>query len=109
MPVAEATRRRWMLCLVLVFVAVAVSVLVSAPPRRPEPLLGGGLIAVGVYYVLDHRRLGRQSSKWSTALSRALKFRVGAVLWDWLGEKGAEQLFLGIGLICLVGGAVLLV
>ena len=67
--------------------------------------LGGGFfLAIGAMNILFHRRFGRQ------AFGRGHSMRlIVARFWDYGGEKGAQLLYLGIGVIFAIVGCVLLI
>ena len=65
---------------------------------------GGFFLAIGAINIVFHRSIGRQAyGKVQSKPPFISKF------WEVGGEKGAQLLYLGIGIICAVVGCVLLI
>jgi len=65
---------------------------------------GGFLLAIGAMDVLFHRQFGRQVYRRAHSMPAFV-----SKFWDVGEEKGAQLLYLGIGIICVVAGCVLLI
>ena len=92
------------LVILLAPVATGVSWLAHKIPSSLGKGPGGVLVAIGVFNVLLHRRLGRQISSRSQSMPPLV-----ARFWNQGGERGAQLLYLGIGIILVVAGGVLLI
>jgi hypothetical protein len=88
----------------LAFITVGIGwlVYVIPPPGRLE---GGFLFAVGAMNVLFHRRFGRQVF----VRGRSMKPKIVSRFWEYGGERGAQLLYLGIGMILAAAGCALLI
>jgi hypothetical protein len=93
----RAAARYWVVAL-LVLIAAGVGFLASRLPPDMDRLGGGFFLIIGAMNILFHRRFGRQASP-----------PFVAKVWDAGGEKGAQLLYLGIGIIFVVVGGVLLI
>jgi hypothetical protein len=88
----------------LAVIAIGVAVILDvALPLPGAKLVGGFFLALGAMNVFLRKRTGRQifartQSSW----------RFIAGFWTRIGEKGAQFLFLGIGIILALAGCVLL-
>jgi len=93
----------WVVAL-LVVIAAGVSVLASRLPPDMSRFAGGFFLAIGAMNILFHRRFGRQVYGRAHSMSPFV-----SKFWDVGGEKGAQLLYLGIGIIFAVVGCVLLI
>jgi len=86
----------------LVVIAAGMSWFVYAVP--PSRLAAGFLLAIGAMNILFYRRFGRQIFGWAHSMPSIV-----ARFWERGGEKGAQLLYLGIGIILAVAGCILLI
>lgn len=94
---------RWLVALLIVIAAGVSWLLYQIPPSLGK-LPGGFLLAIGAVNILLHRRIGRQIFGWAHSMPPVV-----ARFWECGGEKAAQFLYLGIGIILAVGGGVLLI
>jgi hypothetical protein len=89
---------------VLVIIAAGVCWLLYQIPPSLGRLTGVFLLAIGVLNLFLHRRIGRQIFSWVHSMPTVV-----ARFWDCGGQEGSQLLYLGIGIILAVSGAVLLI
>jgi hypothetical protein len=93
----------WVVALLMLIVA-GVGFIASRLPPDMDRFGGGFFLLIGAMNILFHRRFGRQVyAQGHTGLPIVAKF------WDSGGEKGAQLLYLGIGIAFAVIGCVLLI
>ena len=88
----------------LAFIAAGASWIASRFPTSLGSFAGGTFMAIGVVNVLFHRRFARRDYAKAQSMSSTV-----VRVWDSIGEKGIQALYLGIGIICAVVGCVLLI
>jgi len=89
---------------ILAVIAAGVSWLASRIPSDGSRLAGGFLLAIGAMNILFHRRFGSKDYGRVRSMSPFV-----AKFWNVGGEKGAQILYLGIGVIVALVGCVLLI
>jgi hypothetical protein len=99
---SDVELRWWLACIFLV-ISGGVAWLTYTVPPELNRLAGGFLLAVGTLNIFLHRRIGRQSFSWTRSMPSIV-----AKFWDYGGERGAQLLYLGIGMILAAAGCVLL-
>jgi hypothetical protein len=87
----------------LIFIAGGFVALIDTLPAEAHSFVGSFLVAVGCLQIFLHRRFGSRSFIYAQSLPRKI-----SSLWNTLGEKGAKQLYLGIGCLTLIAGAILI-
>ena len=97
MQVRAAVESVYWVVILLVVIAAGVSWLLYWIPPSLGRLPGGFLLAVGALNILLHRRIGRQTFGWARLMPPVV-----ARFWGCGGEKGAQLLYLGIGIILAV-------
>lgn len=65
--------------------------------------VGSCLVGIGIVHILLHRVAGRR------ALNQGRKMPFASNLWDHIGARGSELIYLGIGISCAVVGVMFLV
>ena len=88
---------------VLVAIAAGVCWLLYQTPPSLDRLTGAFLLAIGILNIVLHRRIGRQIFGWAHSMPTVARF------WECTGQEGAQLLYLGIGIILAVSGAVLVI
>jgi hypothetical protein len=87
----------------LVLILAGVIAFASVIPSSERTFLGAGLLGIGVFNILLHRRFGRQSYEWRRYMPASV-----SSFWEYIGEGGARLLYLGTGVILALVGCVLL-
>jgi hypothetical protein len=85
--------------IILVFICTSIGGFLFEIPSDIYRSLGTCLIIIGVFNILLHKRFGRQIFEWSHDID----------FWKKVGKDGTQFLYLGIGVIFFVAGAVLLI
>ena len=92
-----------MIAVLIIFTAL-LSVAVFAIPEIPGDLLAATFLVGGAMNILFHR-----SARWSYQLGRRMPPLFGFNFWEALGERGAQSLYLAIGIVSMAEGALALV
>jgi hypothetical protein len=83
--------------ILLAFVGGLVSLLFMVPPGDSQ-FIGICLVGIGIVEILLHRMTGRRTFSWGR------KMPFASSVWEQIGMKGAQLLYLGIGVSCTVFG-----
>ena len=104
MPINSSFKSLLGVLLTLIIVLVGMSIFILFIPVIHDQRLGLFILGIGVVNILFHKSQGRTSFKWGRA-----KLASTFDYWGWIGERGAQLLYLVIGIILSGAGAVLVV
>jgi len=88
----------------LILIAAGITFLLFVIPSSGTRFIGTALVAAGAFNVLLHRTFGRQAFDWTRSIPSFV-----AKFWQFIGQEGAQFLYLGIGSILAAAGFFLLI